>query len=53
MNPQLHPGTRFSKAPITFRAWKLFYVCRVRTQDQIFNNQINEIEIEIDNEIIS
>ena len=51
MDPLLRPGTRFSKVPRTFRAWKLFYVCRVCTQDQSFNNQINEIDI--DNEIIS
>ena len=35
-------GACFSKVPITFRARKLFYVCRVCVQDQSFNNFEND-----------
>ena len=47
------PGVLFSKVPITFLAGKLFYVCRVCTQDQGFNNfedgtmklSVNEVKL--------
>ena len=32
------PGARFSNVPITFQARKLFYACRVCTQEQSFNS---------------
>ena len=35
-------GACFSKVSITFRARKLFYVCRVCVQDQSFNNFEND-----------
>ena len=34
--------TRFSKVPVTFRARKAVYVCRVCIQDQSFNNFEND-----------
>ena len=34
---ETRPGTRFSKVPVTFRARKAVWVCRVYIQDQCIN----------------
>ena len=38
----VRPGPRSSKIKIIFGSEKLFYVCRVRIQDQSFNNFEND-----------